>query len=426
MTVTVLPGGISGTVEIIPSKSQLHRLLICAALADEETVLCCQDTEAEDVLATIRCLEALGAGIQKEPAGLRVKPLQRGCLPSHCVLPCKESGSTLRFLLPVVSALGVSCDFHMEGRLPQRPLAPLDALLTQHGISLTRPQPHILRCEGQLLGGEFTLPGNISSQYISGLLFALPLLKENSSLTVLEPIESKDYIDMTQEALESFTVLPIVRGSSYHVEGGVSFQSPGTVLVEGDWSNAAFWLCAGAVPGGKVCCQNLNPQSPQGDRAIGRILEEMGAQLRWQQGSLSVEEGRRQAVTINAASIPDLIPALAAVAAVSDGVTVIEQAGRLRLKESDRLAAIAQTLNALGAKVTEEEEGLRIEGVPRLIGGSVDAWGDHRIAMMAAIASAACESPVTIRGAEAVNKSYPSFWRVLASLGKTVREEGEA
>jgi 3-phosphoshikimate 1-carboxyvinyltransferase len=152
----------------------------------------------------------------------------------------------------------------------------------------------------------------------------------------------------------------------------------------------------------------------------------MGAQLRWQQGSLSVEEGRRQALTINAAPIPDLIPALAAVAAVSDGVTVIEQAGRLRLKESDRLAAIAQTLNALGAKVTEEDEGLRIEGVTRLTGGSVDAWGDHRIAMMAAIASAACENPVTIRGAEAVNKSYPSFWRVLASLGKTVREEGEA
>lgn len=426
MKVTVLPGTISGSVTSIPSKSQLHRLLICAALADKECLLRTPYTKAEDATATIRCLEALGASIRWEEKGLRVRPIERDKLPASCQLFCGESGSTLRFLLPVVAALGVRADFHLEGRLPERPLSPLDAQLCKNGCRLQRPQRDMLRCEGQLRAGDYELPGDVSSQYITGLLLAFPLLGGESTLSIYEPIESGAYIAMTLQAEAMFGVSPEVSGNMYQIQGNKVFSAPEVLQVEGDWSNAAFWLCAGAMPQGEIKCGNLNQSTLQGDRAVWRMLAQMGAKIQWKDDCLAVSEGERTAVAIDAAEIPDLIPALSVVAAVSDGVTVISNAGRLRIKESDRLSAIAQTLNLLGAKVTEDEAGLRIEGVKRLKGGTVDAWGDHRIAMMAAIASTVCEVPVIIEGAQAVNKSYPAFWSDLAALGKTVIKEEDA
>jgi len=423
MKVTILPGSITGSVQIIPSKSQLHRLLICAALADEETLLSCIHTDAEDVTATINCLIALGAQISREESGIRVQPIRREQLPSSCVLPCGESGSTLRFLLPIVCALGVAGEFQLSGRLPDRPLSPLDEQLCQHGCTLERPRPEILRCEGRLLAGDYRLPGNVSSQYVTGILLALSLLRDDSNLTISTPIESEAYIAMTVEAMKTFRVTPSGMGHAYHMRGRQEFATPKTVQVDGDWSNAAFWLCAGAMPGGSIQCQSLHPESLQGDKAVWRLLLQMGAKVSWQEDTLSVSEGARRAVEVDASGIPDLIPALAVVAAVSEGITMIKNASRLRLKESDRLAAIAQTLNTLGAQVFEEPDGLRIQGVPHLRGGKVDAWGDHRIAMMAAVASAACREPVVISTAEAVRKSYPSFWRELALLGKSIVEE---
>lgn len=423
MNLTVLPGRIAGSVKIIPSKSQLHRLLICAALSDQETILRCEYTDAEDVNATIDCLTALGAVIRWEEAGLLVQPLQREKLPSTCIFPCGESGSTLRFLLPIVCALGIEGEFQLSGRLPERPLSPLDAELSRNGCRLKRPEPDILRCEGRLMSGDYQLPGNVSSQYVTGLLLALPLLEGDSSLTITPPIESEAYIDMTLETLEAFGAIPSQVGNHYQIRGKQIFSSPGTFQVEGDWSNAAFWLCAGAMQGGAIKCGSLNSESLQGDRAVWRVLAEMGATVSWKEDVLSVLEGSRRAVTIDASGIPDLIPALAVVAAVSEGVTIVRNASRLRLKESDRLSAIAKTLNSLGANVLEEADGLKIQGVPCLKGGTVDAWGDHRIAMMAAVASTACQETVTIIGAEAVKKSYPSFWIELSSLGKCVVEE---
>lgn len=423
MKVTILPGNIAGSIEIIPSKSQLHRLLICAALSDGETMLCCGQTDAEDVTATINCLTALGAEIRREEAGFLVQPLRWDLLPSACVLPCGESGSTLRFLLPIVCALGIRGEFHLSGRLPERPLAPLDEELCRNGCRLEHPSPDILRCEGKLLPGDYHLPGNVSSQYMTGLLLALPLLEGDSTLTIRAPIESGAYIAMTLEAVEAFGVTLSGTGNCYNIPGRQAFFSPGTLQVEGDWSNAAFWLCAGAMQGCDIKCHSLNPESLQGDRAVWRVLAEMGAAVSWQDDILSVSEGSRGALELDAAEIPDLIPALSVVAAVSEGVTIIRNASRLRLKESDRLSAIAQTLNTLGAQVLEEPDGLRIQGVPSLKGGAVDAWGDHRIAMMAAVASAACEEPVIISGAQAVKKSYPSFWREFSALGKSVVEE---
>jgi len=418
MVVRVQAGQIAGDVTIIPSKSHLHRLLIAAALADGETLLRSGKTEAEDVEATIACLQALGAEVDRVADGFQVKPIDRTKLPKSAILPVRESGSTLRFMLPIVCALGVQGEFHMAGRLPERPMEPLDRELTQKGIRLWKKSPNILCTEGQLESGAFELPGDISSQYITGLLLALPLLAGDSHLTVHEPIESEDYIEMTLEVLETFGGLPEKRGNRYQIKGGETFRSPGAALVEGDWSNAAFWLVAGVMPGGNIRLGGLNPESKQGDKEACAILRRMGANVTWEDGIITVTEGVRRSTEIDAAGVPDLIPVLSAIAAICEGTTIVRNAARLRIKESDRLTATAQTLNALGAKVKELPDGLEITGVPRLVGGTVDSWGDHRIAMTAAIASAACDNPVTITGAEAVRKSYPQFWRELERLGK--------
>ena len=420
MKLTILPGAVKGSVNAIASKSHLHRLLICAALADKDTLLRCSLTDAEDITATISCLSALGAKMLHRDNLLIITPIDRDRLPDIADLPCNESGSTLRFMLPVVSALGIRGRFHMSGRLPQRPLAPLDEELSRHGVRIWRRQPEILCCEGGLIPGEYFLPGDISSQYVTGLLLALPLLNGDSSLNVKEPIESEDYIAMTLDAIEEFGRSPSISGNRYEIRGGGMFISPGDVNVEGDWSNAAFWLCAGAMPGGDVRLRGLKGKSSQGDKEVCAVLERMGARVSWEGDVLCVSEGVRRGVEIDARAIPDLVPVLSAVAAVSQGTTVIKNAARLRFKESDRLAATAQTLNALGARVSEEADGLKIQGVPRLSGGNVDSWGDHRIAMTAAVASTACGGPVSITGSGAVKKSYPQFWDKLSGLGKKV------
>ena len=420
MKVTISPGPVKGSVSAIPSKSHLHRLLICAALADQSTLLRCLPAEAEDIKATIGCLSALGARFESREDGILVTPLNRARLPCQADFDCMESGSTLRFMLPVVSALGISGKFHMSGRLPERPLSPLDEELSRHGVRLWRPVSDVLCCEGQLRPAHLTLPGNVSSQYISGLLMALPLLRGDSALRVEKPVESADYITMTLQALTVFGQPPEMDGGDYIIRGGGVFISPGEADVDGDWSNAAFWLCAGAMPGGEILHRGLSEKSTQGDREICDILARVGAKVSREPDGLRVLEGTRRGVEIDARAIPDLVPVLCAVAAVAGGITVIKNATRLRLKESDRIAATAGTLTALGAKITEKSDGLEIEGVSRLSGGTVDCWGDHRIAMMAAVASAACANPVTITGAQAVRKSYPRFWEELSAMGKEV------
>ena len=399
----------------IPSKSHLHRLLICAALADKKTFIESTHTlqEAQDIKATINCLLVLGAKIERADRGYNVWPLERERLTHRCVLNCMESGSTLRFMLPIICALGISCEFYMSGRLPERPLSYLESELNRAGIRFWRSNPNVLCCEGQLKADEFNLPGNISSQYITGMLLALPLLDDYSILHVKEPIESEGYIEMTLEVLEHFGQTPKKSRTLYQICGRQGFISPGTISAEGDWSNAAFWLAAGAMPGGNVRLSGLNRKSTQGDREICKILELMGASVSWDDDIVCVSYGQLCGVEIDASNIPDLIPILSLVASVSTGETVIRNASRLRLKESDRLRTISTALNTLGAKVTEETDGLRIEGVPHLTGGEVDSFGDHRIAMMAGIASMVSTKPVTVKGAKAVDKSYPEFWQVL-------------
>ena len=411
MNLTLSPSPLSGEISAIPSKSMAHRLLLCAALAKEPTQIGCQGT-SRDIAATADCLRALGAEIEQTETGFSVTP---GPVQSPCILPCGESGSTLRFLLPVAAALGLDAAFSMEGRLPQRPLAPLDRELETHSAVLARPEPDVLRCTGKLRPGEYTLPGNVSSQYISGLLFALPLLDGPSVLTVTGTVESAPYISMTLDALGQFGVEIPVKNQVYAIPA-CGYRSPGLAQVEGDWSNAAFWLCAGALGGG-VTVTGLRPDSLQGDKAVFDLLTGFGAGTRTTDGHYTVTPGSLRPLDIDAAAIPDLVPVLAVTAAAAAGTTRIYNAGRLRLKESDRIETVWRLLTDLGADAEQTDDGLLIHGGKPLPGGTVDSCNDHRIAMAAAVASTLCAGPVTVLGAEAVEKSYPGFWTDFERLG---------
>lgn len=406
MDMKLRPARLGGTVPAIASKSSAHRLLICAALAESGDPVR-YTTTSEDIEATAACLRALGEARKNN---------------THAVLPCKESGSTLRFLLPVCCALGISAEFQMEGRLPQRPLSPLYEELTAHGATLSAPGSNPLRVSGQLLPGDYTLSGGVSSQYFSGLLFALPLLAGDSVLRVEGRLESRPYLDLTLGALGAFGIRVMEEAQVFHIPGGQKYTSPGALHVEGDWSNAAFWLCAGAMGGAPVTCTGLDLNSAQGDRAIVPILERFGARVSVAGDQVTVSPGTLRGIHIDAENIPDLVPILSVVASAAAGTTTIGNAGRLRLKESDRLRTVTALLTALGGEIWETEAGLVIRGTASLHGGDVSAAGDHRIAMSAAIAATRCTAPVVIRGAQAVNKSYPRFFDDYRALGGNAEE----
>ena len=388
MNITIQPGKLRGTVAAIPSKSQAHRLLICAAFADKQTQLYCPQTN-RDITATVDCLNSLGAQITRTDWGYTIAPIHD--LPKTARLSCCESGSTLRFLLPIAGALGVEATFCMEGRLPQRPLSPLWEEMERMGCRLTRPTENTILCKGKLIPGEYQIDGGVSSQFITGLLLALSLLPQESRLTVTGKIESKPYIDITKQALRLFGVDPEHLGKQ-------KFSTPGKLTVEGDWSNGAFFLAAKAL-GNDLTITGLNSDSPQGDRAAESALSDLV------QGN----------TTISAADIPDLVPILAVAAGALRGA-VFTQIARLRLKESDRVAAVCSMITALGGKCEADENTLTVYPTG-YIGGTVDAFGDHRIAMSAAIAATVCAEPVTILGAQAVEKSYPDFWAEYCRLG---------
>ena len=414
MNQTVFPGPRTGSVRIPASKSQAHRLLICAALGAQPVMLQCDGVSA-DIAATARCLCALGADITDDGAGtFRIVPIA-GEMPAHADMLCGESGSTLRFLLPVVGALGADVTFHMEGRLPERPLSPLDAVLTAHGMTIRRDGA-LLHVAGQLRPGAYELPGDVSSQYISGLLMALPRLPGESTLAVTGRLESAGYIAMTEDALRLSGIRLQKQERTYTIPGGQTVRLPAQSHVEGDWSNAAFFLCMGALSPAGVTVTGLSAASSQGDRAVLDVLRRFGADVRETQDAVTVRRGALRGVTIDAAPIPDLIPVLSVAASVAEGETRIVNAARLRLKESDRLSSTTAMLRALGAEIEELADGLVIRGKPELQGGRVDSVGDHRIAMAAAVAAAVCREPVEILGAECVQKSYPRFWEDYESL----------
>lgn len=410
---TISPGARTGRVHIPASKSQAHRLLICAALGEEKTEVVCNGISA-DIAATAKCLRALGAAVEETATGFLVSPIKK--VPEErCELYCGESGSTLRFLLPVVGALGAQAAFRREGRLPQRPLAPLDSVLTAHGMTLSE-DGDLLLCSGQLQAGDYEIAGNVSSQYISGLLMALPRLTGESTLTVTGTLESAAYVAMTEDALRLSNVEFSKNGASYAIPGGQHFRLPARTAVEGDWSNAAFFLCMGALAKEGIRVEGLNLKSSQGDRGVLDVLRAFGAAVSEEENAVTVRRGTLRGVTVDASPIPDLIPVLSVVASVAAGETRVENAYRLRLKESDRLQSTANLLRALGGRVEEKEDGMVITGVPVLHGGETQTQNDHRLAMSAAVAACAAMGEVTVDNDACVAKSYPRFWEDYGSL----------
>jgi 3-phosphoshikimate 1-carboxyvinyltransferase len=413
---------LQGSVPAPPAKAIAHRYLICAAVADLPSEIVCHASSA-DIEATVACLRALGADIRNDGAVFTVTPLDPEDVASASLLPCAESGSTFRFLLPLSAALGAESRFALAGRLPERPMAPLYGALASGGVAISGQGTPLVTCSGRLRPGHFTLPGDISSQFISGLLLALPLVDGCSRLSVTGQPQSRGYLNLTLDAIQRFGVKLPKLGQEMEIQGRQRYCSPGRLVVEGDWSAAAFWLAAAAISASPLAILGLDPASLQGDRAVCDILQRMGLQLSWQGETLTVSPGELRATEIDAGDIPDLVPPLAALAAYAQGETRIFNAGRLRFKESDRLAAIAATLTALGAEICEEQEGLLIRGKHQLAGGRAGCFGDHRIAMMAAVAALGCENPVQIEEAQAVNKSYPRFFADLAAAGGNVKLE---
>ncbi len=423
-----------GQVRIISSKSDGHRALIAAALAEAESVLFMEGW-SEDLEATARCLRSLGAEIEREPSGIYVMPIgcPQGCPPDRCghpcghpcgqecgqlcMLDCGESGSTLRFLLPIAGALGQSCRFEGRGRLPERPIDILLDEMEKHGCKTDGNRlPFTL--EGKLTSGVYTIPGNISSQFITGLLFALPCLTGESEIRLTTKPESAGYIDMTLGTLRAFGIAVSETESGWKIPGGQKYRGPRMRYAEGDWSNAAFWLAAGAM-GGSIGCQGLDMESPQGDRAIADLLRAFGAEVRVVLNQITVSHKALRGIRIDASCIPDLVPILCVVAAAAEGKTEIYNAGRVRLKESDRLAAMAECLHKIGVEAEEKPDGIIITGGCHPPEGEIviDAHNDHRIVMAMAIAAVSLGVELTIAGAEAVNKSYPSFFLELEKLG---------
>jgi len=389
MDITIYPGRLSGTVQIIPSKSQAHRVLICAAFANKPTDIVCTETNA-DISATVDCLNALGAKITRTDAGYCVVPADH--IPEKAILDCKESGSTLRFLLPIAGALGVETTFLMSGRLPERPLSPLKEEMERMGCQITRPTHNTLLCRGRLAPGAYVIDGSISSQFITGLMFALVLLNASCTLEITGKIESRPYIHLTQNALKAFGA-EINEGI---ISPSLPLKSPGSLTIEGDWSNGAFFLAANAL-GNHIQVMGLRDDSPQGDRACKEILNLPGY------------------MHISAADIPDLVPVLSVAAAAKKGGCFTDIA-RLRLKESDRVSSTIAMLSTLGIYAEADSNTLKVSA-GSFNGGTVRSENDHRIAMSAAIAATIAKEPVTILGAECVSKSYPQFWEVYKALG---------
>ena len=422
MNITVTPSVPHGSLTAISSKSAAHRMLICAAFAETETVIRCDKTN-KDIEATASCLCALGAHIEYQAPNFRVTPIKAPA--SSAELDCGESGSTLRFLLPIAPALGVDASFLLSGRLADRPLSPLYEELTRHGARMLPQGSNPLTCEGKLDGDEYRIKGNVSSQFISGLLFAMTFSRKGGRLIIEGKIESSAYIDMTVDALRAFNAAPQKTEYGYFVAPNARLIPPAeNIFVEGDWSNAAFPLCMGVIGGGDVTVTGLDADSHQGDREVVDILRRFGADITANGNTFTAKGGKElHGIEIDATQIPDLVPVLAAVASVAEGKTVIYGASRLRLKESDRLFTTRSMLCALGADVSETDDGLIINGKSTLTGGTTDGFNDHRIAMSAAVVSVACTSDVTIEGAECVSKSYPEFWNdIQNSLGIKIKK----
>lgn len=420
----IYPNKLSGEVKIPPSKSMAHRAVICAALGDGRSKVTNIDY-SDDIIATIEAMSALGAKITKKEDYLEVyginspENIKANELKNERTIDCNESGSTLRFLVPIAALFDGVNRFVGRGNLGKRPLDTYYNIFNEQNIRYTYEEGILdLKTEGKLKAGEFKVRGNISSQFITGLLFTLPLLDGDSKIIITTEMESKGYIDLTLSAMKAFDIEIINNNyEEFIIKGNQTYKSR-DYRVEGDYSQAAFFFSANALSN-EVILNDLKLDSLQGDKEVIDILTRMGLEIsNKNSGLIGSVSGELKATVIDGSQCPDIIPVVSLVAALSTGTTEVINAGRLRIKECDRLAAVTSELNKLGAKITEKEDGLIIEGVKELKGG-VEVWShkDHRIAMTLAIASTMCKEPIILKDYECVSKSYPQFWDDFKNVG---------
>ena len=404
MRVKIEPGKLSGRVKAVSSKSQAHRVLFCAAFADRETLI--RDlVRSDDIDATIRAGEALGADVKEVPEGMVMMPVGRDdpekkdsdyrSQKTHVrTIDIGESGTTLRFVLPLLGIDGKMTEIQMHGRLAQRPMEELLSELSKNGMDFDQTG-QTLRTQNKLSHGAYRLPGNVSSQYISALLTALPLLAQESTIEITGDLSSSGYVDMTLDVLRMFGADVSLADKTYIIKPVGTYRSPGEISIEGDWSAGAYWIAAQSL-GSDVAVTGLSDASYQPDRMVKTLLTR-------------IKEGN---AVIDIDPCPDLLPVLAVTAAGVSGQTRFVNAARLRTKESDRLETTKKMIKSLGGLCETDEDSMTVTGDSAgLKGGTVEAFGDHRITMSAAVASTICRETVTINGADAVSKSYPDFWK---------------
>lgn len=403
----------NGTVNVPPSKSDVHRAIICAAMANGVSRIS-PVALSNDIKATIGCIKALGADAVLENNVLTVDGTNM-YKNKTALLDCGESGSTLRFFIPIAAVGNINATFVGKGKLPQRPIGIFTEALPKAGTVCKTEGGLPLEIKGQLKSGIFEIPGNVSSQFITGLLLALPILEGDSEIVLTSPLESVGYIAMTIRTMKQFGVNIQATEKGWHIKGGQSYKTC-DYTTDGDWSQAAFFMVLGAVSG-KVTVKGVAKDSTHGDKKCAEILARFGAKVTQLDNEVTVEKGKLKAITVDASQIPDLVPVLSVCAAFAEGTTKIINAERLRIKECDRLKATAELLNNLGGKVKELSDGLEITGVSSLKGGNVNGYNDHRIVMSAAVCAARSDEDITATFAMSINKSYPDFYIDYNSIG---------
>lgn len=384
---------LKGTVIAPPSKSAAHRALICSFLAGGGTVS--PIINSKDMEATVGVIDALKRG--------------------ESTLDCIESGSTLRFMIPVAAAFGKEVTFVGQGRLPQRPIGEYLELLPKHNVNVKSDGGLPLTISGQLKNGSYEISGDVSSQYVTGLLLALADLDGDSAVILTTPLQSKPYVDMTVKVMKDYGVEIKETDFGYLIHGGQEFKRL-DYTVEGDWSQAAFFLVAGAV-GGDVTVSGLDMNTTQGDKGILDVLKSFGAEIEIKENSVRCVKGRLKGCVVDATDIPDLVPIVAVLGAFSGGKTIIKGAQRLRYKESDRIKSVVDNLKLIGADVTETEDGMIINGSERLHSARLKGYNDHRIVMAFSVAALFLDGETVIDDAESINKSYPAFFEDYNKIG---------
>ena len=414
MRAVIDPAKMGGKINAIASKSYAHRMLLCAMLSNDDVVLK-GTTLSKDIEATLNCVQALGSVVTRKKDEYIIKKANK--VSEDIVLDCIESGSTLRFILPIALALGKSCKVIGREGLAKRPLKELLDTLREHGAIIDGDSLP-LNISGKLTAGDYKIKGDVSSQYITGLLMALPLLDGDSTISIEGELVSTKYIDITKDVLKDFGIKVEDLDGGYYVHGNQTYKQQKELRVQGDWSNAAFWLALGAL-NSEVKIDGLFFESVQGDREMIQILMNMGAKVSLRGTQIIVAPNKLHAITLDAKDIPDLVPIVSIVMARADGISTIKNVDRLRIKETDRLQAVLDVLKIMGIKARYVDNELQILG-GKINAFEVDSYNDHRMVMMAAIAASIADGKCAINNIEAVNKSYPNFFEDYKLMGGKV------